>query len=114
MRAPSAILLTMLLALRLAAPAAAEPAMWVIKDDDSTIYLLGTFHMVKPGTDWRSDKIRQAFESSDEVWLEATEGDDPTVIQSLAIQYGLDPQHPLSSKLSPEAKAKLAEVAKSA
>lgn len=86
--------------------------MWVIKDDDSTIYLLGTFHMVKPGTDWRSAKINDAFASSDEVWLEATEGDDPTMIQSLAMKYGLDPQHPLSSKLPSDARAKLDEAAK--
>ena len=32
----------------LASPAHAEPAMWVVKDADSTIYLLGTFHLTKP------------------------------------------------------------------
>ncbi len=99
-------------ALSLAAPAAAEPAMWVVKDADSTIYLLGTFHMVKPGTQWRSHKIDAAFESSAELWLETTEGDDPTKIPALILKYGFDPKHPLSSKLSPEANVKLADAAK--
>ncbi len=52
-----------------ASPAHAEPAMWVVKDADSIVYLLGTVHMMKPGFNWHSDKIDAAFESSDELWL---------------------------------------------
>src|SRR5688500_3137233 len=55
-----------------ALPSVAEPAMWVVKDEDSTIYLLGTFHATKPGMEWRSEKIDAAFKASDELWLEAT------------------------------------------
>jgi uncharacterized protein len=45
-----------------ASPVHAEPAMWVVKDADSTLYLLGAIHMTKPGMNWRSDKIEAAFE----------------------------------------------------
>ncbi len=82
-------------------PALAEPAMWVVKDQDSTIYLLGTFHMVKPETKWWSDKIDTAFKNSDELWLEASEHGDTALLRSLVLKHGIDRAHPLSSKLSP-------------
>ena len=30
------------------APALAQPAFWVVRDADSTIYLLGTIHLLNP------------------------------------------------------------------
>jgi hypothetical protein len=33
---------------------AAGPALWVIKDADSTIYLFGTVHVLRPTTGWES------------------------------------------------------------
>ena len=83
-----------------ASPAHAEPAMWVVKDADSTIYLLGTFHLTKPGMNWWSDKIDAAFKGSDELWLEATVDGGDAQLQDLVLKYGFDREHPLSSKLS--------------
>jgi len=28
------------------------PALWQVKDADTTIYLFGTVHVLKPGIDW--------------------------------------------------------------
>ena len=83
-----------------ASPAYSDPAMWVVKDADSTIYLLGTFHLIKPGMDWRSDKIDAAFKDSDELWLETSPYGDEAKLQKLVLKHGFDPQHPLSGKLS--------------
>ncbi|HKP27707.1 MAG TPA: TraB/GumN family protein, partial [Dongiaceae bacterium] len=83
-----------------ASPVYADPAMWVVKDADSTIYLLGTFHLIKPGMDWRSDKIDAAFKDSDELWLETSPYGDEANLQKLVLKHGFDPQHPLSGKLS--------------
>jgi uncharacterized protein YbaP (TraB family) len=41
---------TSVVILGVAAPAMAEPALWAIKDKDSTIYLFGTIHVLKPDT----------------------------------------------------------------
>jgi hypothetical protein len=30
----------------------ADPALWVVKDADTTIYLFGTIHVLKPGLSW--------------------------------------------------------------
>ena len=35
----------------------ADPAMWRVRDDDSEIWILGTFHILPPGVDWRSDAL---------------------------------------------------------
>ncbi len=100
------------LLLQSTAPSFAEPAMWVVKDEDSTLYLLGTFHLVKPGTHWWSDKIEAAFKDSDELWLEAVEQSEPGSLQLLVLSNGIDPERPLSSKLSAEELAALDEAAK--
>ena len=97
-----------------ALPAHAEPAMWVLKDADSTVYLLGTMHATKPSMDWRSDKIDAAFEASDEFWMEATEDGDMAKLQGLIVKHGLDRAHPLSSKLRADDWARVQAAAKTA
>jgi len=94
--------LVSVLALGLAAPATAEPALWAIRDQDSTIYLFGTIHVLKPSTQWRSPRIDQALKASDDLVIEVLGADDPAVMQPLVMQYGLDRATPLSRKLSPQ------------
>jgi hypothetical protein len=53
-----------------AAPALAQPALWAVKDADSTIYFLGTVHLLKPETEWRSEKLDAAIAESQALWLE--------------------------------------------
>ena len=65
-----------------ARPAAAKaayvtPALWRVKDADTTIYLFGTVHVLKPGTEWFQGGIKRAFDGSDELVLEIVEPEDP-------------------------------------
>lgn len=54
-----------------AAPAAPfAPALWVIRDADSTLYLYGTIHLRRPGEPWADDRVRAALAQADEVWTE--------------------------------------------
>ena len=55
----------------------ATPALWQVKDEDTTIYLFGTVHVLKPGTEWFRGGIKQAFDASDELVLEIVEPEDP-------------------------------------
>lgn len=48
-----------------AAPEGSGPALWVIKDADSTLYLFGTVHVLKPETPWGTARVDQAFASAD-------------------------------------------------
>jgi uncharacterized protein len=94
--------LVSVLALGFAGSALAEPALWAIKDQDSTIYLFGTIHVLKPDTQWRSAKIDKALAASGDLTFEIVGGDDPVVMQPLVLKYGLDPAHPLSTKIAPD------------
>ena len=63
----------------------ATPAMWEIRDADTTIYLFGTFHTLDARTVWFDSKVRQAFDNSGELVLETIVPDDiasfrPTVM----------------------------------
>ncbi len=103
--------LASVLSLGFAGSALAEPALWAIKDQDSTIYLFGTIHVLKPGVQWRSAKIDQALKSSDDLTLEIIGADDPAVMQPLIVKYGLDPSRPLSTKIAPDKYQHAIEVA---
>ena len=94
-----------------ASPVLAEPALWAIKDKDSTIYLFGTVHVLKPSTPWRSPKIAKAFQDADDVVMEIEQPEDPATTRALLLKYGLDPAAPLSTKLKPESYAKLQAAA---
>jgi uncharacterized protein YbaP (TraB family) len=62
-------------ALAAATPAAApspqaQPAMFVVHDADTTIYLFGTFHALDGDHGWFGRDVRSAFERSNELVLE--------------------------------------------
>ena len=87
----------------------ADPAMWVVKDEDTTIYLFGTFHALDGKTDWFNDEVKTAFDRSDELMLEALIPDDPASMQPIVMKYALDKSgKTLTSKLSPEGQKLLA------
>jgi uncharacterized protein YbaP (TraB family) len=51
-------------------PRAADPALWVVRDADTTIYLFGTVHLLRPGLGWFDKGVRKAFDASDTLVLE--------------------------------------------
>src|SRR6476469_3594687 len=51
-------------------PADATPAMFVVHDQDTTIYIFGTFHALDGQSDWLSGNLRDAFDNSQELVLE--------------------------------------------
>lgn len=87
--------------------ALAAPGLWVAKSGNATVYLFGTVHILRQGGDWESPEVAKAFAASSELWLEIPNADDQAGATSLIREYGFDPQHPLSTKLSPEDRAKL-------
>ncbi len=89
----------------------ADPALWVVKDADTTLYLFGTFHGLDGKTDWFNDEVKTAFEASQEVYLEAILPDNPADMGPLVQKYGIDPAgKTLGAKLTPEIKAKFEKV----
>ena len=54
-----------------------EPAMFVVHDADTTIYIFGTFHALDAKTQWFDRQVRNAFESSNELVLETLVPEGP-------------------------------------
>jgi len=48
----------------------ARPAIWVVNDEDTVIYLFGTFHALDGKSAWFNDEVRTAFNASHELVLE--------------------------------------------
>lgn len=48
----------------------ARPALWVVNDEDTVIYLFGTFHALDGKSAWFNDEVKTAFNRSQELILE--------------------------------------------
>lgn len=96
------------------APAAAtlpdtDPALWVVKDADTTVYLFGTFHALDGKTAWFNDEVKAAFDRSSKVYLEIVKPENQAEMAPLVQQYWMATDgKPLTSKLSDKGKKDLA------
>ena len=63
-------LLPALATLGLAMPAQAAPAMWEIRDDDSAIWLFGSFHVLPENAAWRTELFDTVLADADSVVFE--------------------------------------------
>jgi TraB/PrgY/gumN family len=82
-------------------PTDADPALWVVKDADTTIYLFGTIHVLKPGLSWFDEGVKKAFDASQTLVLEMVEPDAATQ-QRVVMAKAFDPAGtPLTQALPP-------------
>jgi uncharacterized protein YbaP (TraB family) len=88
-------------------PKAATPALWQVRDADTTIYLFGTVHVMKPDVAWFGGTVKRAFDGSDELVLEILEPDDPRALGAAMTRLAVATDGvKLSDRLTPEARAK--------
>lgn len=88
----------------------ADPALWVVRDKDTTIYLFGTVHVLTPGIQWFGGKVKAAFDRSDELVVEVVEPPKDAML-GVITKLGVNAEGPaLSTKLTPEAREKYARV----
>lgn len=66
-----------------------DPALWMVKDEDTTIYLFGTVHILKPGLGWFDEAVKDAFDKSDRLVLEMVEP-SPAETQQLFSRLAID------------------------
>jgi uncharacterized protein len=77
----------------------ADPALWVVEDADTTLYLFGTVHVLKPGIRWFDGAVKTAFDKSGEVVLELVEP-DPATMQGLVMKMAMAPgARPIAEQL---------------
>lgn len=81
----------------------ADPALWVVKDADTTIYLFGTVHVLKPGLGWFDEAVKSAFDKSDELMLEMVMPEDQAAMAKEMMPLAIDQSgKTLSSRLDPD------------
>lgn len=79
----------------------ADPALWVVKDADTTIYLFGTIHVLKPGLSWFDEAVKAAFDRSDALVLEMVQP-DPEAMKGLVMSKGFTQDGPSLTERLPE------------
>ncbi len=79
---------------------AAKPLMWVVKDEDSTIYLFGSIHVMKNDVVWLTPDIQSRFDSASDAWFEMADLDNPAAIQPVVQKYMLDPKGGMTKGLT--------------
>jgi len=95
-----------------AVPVHARPSLWVVKDRDTTIYLFGTIHLLRPGLMWFEGPIKSAFDASQEVVLEIADEADVSTQMRIA-QRAMDlTGPPLTGKLPEATRPKFAALIK--
>lgn len=77
-------------------PAPAKPALWVLSDADTTIYLFGTIHLMPKGTQWRTPAFDKAATSASDLVIEtvideANPAGAAAEMMKLAVSPGLPP-----------------------
>ena len=81
----------------------ADPALWVVKDDDTTIYLFGTVHVLKPGLSWFDEAVKDAFDKSDEMMLEIVMPEDQAAVAKTMMPLAMDTTgKTIPSRLTPD------------
>ncbi len=83
-----------------------SPAIWRLADDDTTIYMLGTIHVLPRGFRWRSEELDAIIEQADTLVVEtsefAVEDDAVDVMGKLA--HRIERRQPTSARLSQAAR----------
>ena len=94
--------------------AVAQPPVWVIKDQDSTIVMFGSVHLLPPGTDFRPQALKDALAHAEDVWFEAPmDAAGLSAATNAALAHAFLPQgQTLSALLTPAGRARLAALAK--
>lgn len=84
------------------------PAMWRLSDEDTTIYMLGTVHLLPEGFRWRSAQVDEVLGEVDALVLESSDPDADASMAFMADKFAnmLATRRPTSQQLSPEARSR--------
>lgn len=74
------------------AQAAPNPPLWVMEEGDSTVYLFGSMHLLKPDVKWRSQDIEAALEAASHLVMEvALDAESQGKAQAFMFREGMYP-----------------------
>lgn len=90
----------------------ADPALWRVKDRDTTIYLFGTIHALRPGLGWFDEAVAKAFAESDEIVVEMVEPEGAGGRDGIVQRAVAKDATPLTEKLPADKRAAFAAALK--
>lgn len=92
----------------------ATPALWVVRDTDTTLWLFGSVHELKPQLAWFTGSVRHAFDASDTLVLELIVPPRAEIDAVLRDTAPPADAKPLPERLPPAYRPKLAAALKAA
>lgn len=87
-----------------ASAAGKAPAMWQVSDEDTTITLFGTFHLLPQGQEWRTPAMESALAGADELVMELGDTGDMSAMAGAMMTMGVSPNLPPIAERVPEEK----------
>lgn len=91
-----------------------RPAIWLLSDADTRIYLFGTVHILPPELLWRSAELNRVVAEADELVLEiADEGEEGAQSELMPLML-LGKTVPIAHRVSPDRREALAEMVSAA
>ncbi len=89
-----------------------QPAVWAVRDTDSTMYFFGTIHLRKAGAAWGGPVAERTLGEAQEVWTEIEiDPAQEAALQGVVARYGIDTTRTLSSQLEPTRAAQMRAAA---
>lgn len=92
-----------------------KPAMWQVKDADTTIYLFGTIHLLPDNYQWRTPRIEQAVASANDLVVETIiDPENPAPLIAAMTRLGMSPGlPPITERVPAEKRQALATAIQS-
>ncbi len=84
------------------ADAISGPALWQLSDEDTTIYLFGTVHVLPDGVEWYDARIARAFDAADVLVTEVDVSDQAAMADYIAGAAALAGGQTMRSLMSDE------------
>ena len=95
-------------------PRLPRPAIWLLADDDTQIYLFGTIHILPPRLKWRSVALDRIVARADELVLEVAQDPGEDDFPELATLMMLSKPVPILSRVTPDRRKTLRELIEAA
>ncbi|MBX7493041.1 TraB/GumN family protein [Qipengyuania sp. 1NDW9] len=89
------------------------PAIWLLEDEDTKIYMFGTIHVLPEGFRWRNETFDNVVSEVDELVVETSDADGEGAMAAFTAKMIADTltRTPTSQRLSPEAGEKWLKIA---
>lgn len=87
-----------------------RPALWLLADEDTRIYLFGTIHILPPDLRWRSAALDRAVGEADELVLEIDDEEMDNFDAGVLEGTMLGKSVPVTARVSPDRRDRLVEM----